>query len=203
VAVVAGKPVAAVLPSLAQRARLSNAGDAILIPSCRRVDGIQRVLDIARARPQYRFIAVANPAHGHAEQQLLAGAPRNVSGVDIGSVSSGFKLALVPTLNADLPWNTLAECLAGGIPILGSTEPLLVEAVADAGWLLSATSPLGAWLDQLDRIMQSDALPADMVQAAIQRASLLRLAPEVSARQCLQVVGQHMASGAQFVSGRL
>ncbi|MBI2750244.1 MAG: hypothetical protein HYX43_13165 [Burkholderiales bacterium] len=199
-----GTTVHALLPPISHRLRLSNGGDAVLIPSIRRVDGIQRVLEMARARPHIPFVAIARQGHAAAEQALLASAPTNVAVIDDNrAMRTGFKVAVLPALSADLPWDMLAHCLAAKLPVLASSEPLLEDAIGDAGMVIPASQPLDAWLMHLDQMMTGGMAYTAMAQAASERANGLRLPATQAAQQCAQLANRHARTSGRLFSGRL
>mgnify|MGYP002366478634 FL=1 len=90
-----------------------------------------------------------------AEQLLLSGAPSNVTVLDVSrAMRTQFRIAVLPSLCAELPWDMLAHCLAANLPVLASSEPLLEDAIGVAGIVVPTSQPLEAWLDALDQIVQ-------------------------------------------------
>lgn len=201
--VLTGCPVATLLPPLPSVPRFAGGGDAVLVPANRLVDGMQRVLDMARARPDYRFHVLSNAADSAAASARLSQLPANVTWVDSSSEPCNYRIAVVPALGSDLPWNTLAECLAAGIPVLGSTEPLLMETLQAPDLLVSATAPLEAWLTPLDLLMRDDVVHAHMRHLAVHRSAALGLPAPDAAQQCLHVASKHVASVSHLLTGRL
>lgn len=199
-----GTTVHALLPPTSHHLRLSNGGDAVLIPSIRRVDGIQRVLEMARARPHIPFVAIARKDNAVAEQALLVSAPANVAVIDDNrAMRTGFKMAVLPALSADLPWDMLAHCLAAKLPVLASSEPLLEDAIGDAGMVVPASQPLDAWLMHLDQMAMDGIAYAAMAQAAGERANGLRLPAEQAAHACAQLAARHVRAPGYRFSGRV
>jgi hypothetical protein len=201
--VLTGRSVATLLPPLPSITRFAGGGDAVLMPADRLIDGLQRVLEIAHARPDYRFHVLSDAPGGAAVPARLSHAPANVTRVDKSSAPCNYRVAVLPALGCDLPWHTLAQCLAAGIPVLGSTEPLLVETLRAPDLLVSATAPLEAWLAPLDRLMRDDVAHAQMGHLAVQRSNSLCLSPQTCAEQCLQVASQHLASTGHLLTGHL
>lgn len=174
--VLAGAPVSTLLPPLLSHMQLSNGGDAVLVPSIRRVDGIHRVLEMARARPHILFVAIARADQAAAAQSLRSSAPSNVAVLDADRAAQTlFRMAVLPSLNADLPWDMLAHCLTAHLPVLASSESLLEDAVGDAGRVVPTSQPLEAWLDALDQMFEGDITVTSMAHAAGERASSLRI----------------------------
>lgn len=201
--VLAGTPASTLFPPLLSHMQLSNGGDAVLIPSIRRVDGIQRVLEMARARPHILFAAIAR-ADQAAEQSLRSSAPSNVAVLDANRAAQmRFRMAVLPSLNADLPWDMLAHCLTANLPVLGSSEPLLEDAIGDAGRVVPTSQPLEAWLDALDQMFEGDITATAMAQTAGDRASNLRLPAPQAAQQCVQLATRHIRSSGPLLTGRL
>lgn len=201
--VLTGRPVATLLPPLPSVSRFGGGGDAVLVPADRLIDGLQRVLEMAHARPDYRFHVLSDAAGGAALPARASHAPANVTWVDRNSAPCNYRVAVLPALGSDLPWHALAECLAAGIPVLGSTEPLLVETLRTPELLVSATAPLEAWLAPLDLLMRDDAAHAQMRHVAAQCSRALALASPEAAQQCLHVASKHVASVSQLLTGRL
>lgn len=201
--VLTGRPVATLPPPLPSIARFAGGGDAVLMPADRLIDGLQRVLDMAHARPDYRFHVLSDGPGSAAVPARLSHAPANVSRVDRNSGHASYRVAVLPALGSDLPWKVLAECLAGGIPVLGSTEPLLVETLRTPDLLVSATAPLEAWLAPLDLLMRDDVAHAQMRRLAVQGSGALGLSSHACAEQCLQVASQHLASNGRLLAGHL
>lgn len=202
--VLAGTPVSPLLPPLSLHVQLSNGGDAVLIPSVRRLDGIQRVLQMARARPDIPFVALAQAGNTAAEQSLLTAAPSNVSVLDVRrAMRTNFRLAVLPALSADLPWDMLAHCLAAKLPVLASSEPLLEDAIGDAGMVVPASQPLEAWLDALDLMLQDGIANAVMAQSAGERANGLRLPAQLAAQECAQLALRHVRALGHPLTGRI
>ena len=107
----------------------------------------------------------------------------------------------IAAFSSDLPWSTLAQCLAAGIPVLGSTDPLLVDTVTDAGWTLPITDPIENWLDILDRVMLGSLSHAAVAQRAMRQAAGLRLTQQEAAAQSVKMTVQHLADCGRLVSG--
>jgi hypothetical protein len=201
--VLTGRPVAMLVPPLPSVSRFEGDGDAILMPADRLIDGLQRVLEMAQARPDYRFHVLSDAPGGAAMSARVSHAPANVTWVDRSSAPCGYRVAVLPALGCDLPWHTLAQCLAAGIPVLGSTEPLLVETLRAPELLVSATAPLEAWLARLDLLIRDDVAHAQMRQVALHGSGAWGLAPPASAAQCLQIAGRHLASTGHLLAGHL
>ncbi len=202
--VLAGAPVSTLLPPLSHHMQFSHGGDAVLIPSIRRIDGIQRVLQMARARPHIPFVALAQAGHAAAEQSLFAAAPSNVSVLDARrAMRTNFRMAVLPALSADLPWDMLAHCLAAKLPLLASSEPLLEDALGDAGMVVPASQPLEAWLDALDQMLQGGVADTLMAQSAGERANGLRLPAQQAAQQCALLATRHVRALGHPLTGRL
>lgn len=178
-------------PPAEPRGMLFESGNAVLVPSTRCVDGMQRVTELARARPDLSFVALAQTEHVAAEQRAWVQTLPNLTVVDSNrAVRNGFRCALLPALSADLPWDVLARCMASGLPILGSTEPLLAHAIGDAGLLLPATAPVEAWLAALDQLLADP--PQRYAQSAIAQARHIRLPAEEAAQQAIQLALRHV-----------
>lgn len=202
--VLTGTPVSALLPPLSHPTQFSHGGDAVLIPSIRPVDGIQRVLQMARARPHIPFVAIAQGCQTTAEPSALSGAPSNVTVLDASrAMRTHFRMAVLPSLGANLPWDRLAHCLAAHIPMLVSSEPLLEDAIGDAGMVVSTSRPLEAWLDALDQMTQDGIANAAMAQAAGERSSTLRLPTPLAAQQCEQLAARHIKLSGHLLTGRI
>lgn len=201
--VLTGRPVATLLPPLPSVSRFAGGGDAVLTLADRLMDGLQRVLEMAHARPDYRFHVLSDAPGGAAMPARASNPPANVTWVDKSSAPRNYRVAVLPALGCDLPWHTLAECLAAGIPVLGSTEPLLVETLSTPDLQVSATAPLEAWLTPLDLLMRDDAAHAPMRQMAVQRSGTLALPSAEAAQQCLHVASKHVASVSHLLTGRL
>lgn len=199
-----GTTVHAMLPPLSYDAPAClGSGSAVLVPSTRHIDGMQRVLEMARARPQWPFVCLCEPDSLHSTRaQLASVSTPNVTVMELHQASGvAARAAVLPALSADLPWDTLAWCMARGLPVLGSTETLLEESLGDAGLVLPARQPLEAWLDGLDQLMLDDVGHAIRAEAATARASGLRLAPPAAARQFLQIALRHLRAGGHRISG--
>lgn len=197
-----GHAVHTLLPPVLDTSTPLKRGTAVLVPSTRRIDGVQRALELARARPQWPFVLVGEPAQLHSARALLAPlALPNVSVMDIHQAATmAYRTALLPALSGDLPWDTLAWCLAQGLPVLGSTEALLEETLGTAGVALPVTRVLDAWLEALDRLMLDDVVHAVHADAAQARGASLRLPAPQSAGQCLQVALRHLRASGHRVS---
>ena len=199
-----GTTVNTLLPPFIQPLRLSNGGSSVLIASFRRIDGIQRVLEIARARPHIPFVAIARNDNAATVQTLVSNAPSNVTVVDENrAMRTGFKLAILPALSADLPWDMLAHCLAAKLPVLASSEPLLEEAVGDAGMIVPASEPLEAWLAHLDQMVEGGVGYTAMSQAAADRANGLRLLAPQAAQACAELVTRQLRSSGHLLRERI
>ena len=201
--VLMGRPVATLVPPLPSVSRFGGGGDAVLMPTDRLIDGLQRVLEMAQARPDYRFHVLSDAPGGAAMPACASHAPANVTWVDKSSAPCNYRVAVLPALGSDLPWHTLAQCLAAGIPVLGSTEPLLVETLRTPELLVSATAPLDAWLAPLDLLMRDDVAHAQMRPVAAQHSRALELPSPEAAQQCLQIAGRHLASTGHLLAGHL
>jgi hypothetical protein len=185
-----GSPVSTLAPPAEPLGVPLGSGNAVLVPSTRRVDGMQRVMELARARPEQGFVALAPPEQLGIEQRTWAQTLPNLTVVENNRAArNGFRCALLPALSADLPWDLLARSLASGLPVLGSTEPLLAHAVGGAGLLLPATAPVEAWLSALDQLLAQP--PQRYAQSAIEQARQIRLPAEEAAQQTVQLALRH------------
>lgn len=202
--VLTGAPVVPLLPPLSAQEPCSGGGDAVLVASVRREDGIHRVLQMALARPHVPFIAIAPVGQMDADPPLRNDVPPNVSVLHASrALHRPCSMAVLPALTADLPWDMLAHCLCAQLPILASSEPLLEHAVGAAGLVVGTHQPLAAWLDALDLMLQnaSPSSVGDLV--AQERAHGLRLPAALAAQQCAQLAAQYVRSGGQPVAKRL
>lgn len=201
--VLTGRPVATLLPPLSGVPGFAADGEAVLVPASRAIDGVLRVLEMAAARPDYRFKLLSDGGDAASLPVGLAQLPNNVSLVDRGAGPYKGRVALLPALSGDLPWGALAQCLAAGIAVLGSTEPLLQDSLGDAGLLLPATAPLDTWLAALDRLMRDDSGRDNMRQRALRRSTTLRLEPAAAAQNCVQLLERHLESCGHLLAGRI
>lgn len=204
-AVLFGRPVATLLPPLAGARRYAAGGGVILVPSAKRLDGFELVLAIAQARPQYRFLVAAGDDHDHDATELSARAALlgNLGASLARDGQRRMRLLLLPTIAGPLPWSLLAECLGEGIPVLASSQPLLVDTVGDAGATLPVSAGLDAWLDRLDTLMNDDAERDRAADRARQRSESLRLPPATAAQRCLELVEAHLDGCAGISFGRI
>lgn len=205
-----GLPVAALLPPCApSSAHASAESGTILVPGSKRKDGISHVVEMARLRPQYRFAVLTGSAPECVLQAAALALPPNVSPISGEKRLPPARLALLPALDGNLPWNTLGECLSAGIPVLGSTEALLVDALGAAGSTLPASAPLASWLKELDSLMREEANGeknakyAGLANETQRQGALLRPLPDQAAHQCLELIHRHLHTGAQRLTGRL
>lgn len=202
--VLTGAPVVPLLPPLAAQEPCSGGGDAVLVTSVRREDGIHRVLQMARARAHVPFVAIAPVGQIDADPSLRSDAPPNVSVLEASrALRRPFRMALLPALTPDLPWDMLAHCLCAQLPILASSEPLLEHAVGAAGLVVGTHQPLAAWLDALDLMLQNASASSVGDPVAQECAHGLRLPATLAAQQCAQLATQYVKSSGQPVARRL
>lgn len=212
-AVMTGLPVSALQPPSTRLPPCAANEASILVPGSRRADGIQRVVEMARLRPQYRFAVLTDTSPAPecvlqtAAQTALNASPHplplNLSAIAGEKTPPPARLALLPSLDGTLPWKNLGNSLAAGIPVLGSSEALLVDALGAAGSTLPASAPLASWLKRLDSLMNDDTEYAMLAKEASRQGALLRPPPEQAARQCLALIERHLHTGTRRLTGRL
>lgn len=199
-----GTHVSTLIPPLSGTMQFSRGGDTVLIPSMRRVDGIQRTLQMARARPHIQFVAIAHTSHVAAEQALPSDTPSNVTILDVNRAASNqFHIAVLPSLSVDLPWDTLAHCLTANLPILASSEPLLEDAIGEAGLVIPISQPLAIWLDAFDQMLEEGIAMTAMAAAAGDSARGLRLPAPLAAQQCTELALRHVRASGHLSTGRI
>ena len=197
-----GAPVTVLPLPRSEKPAFEGGGAAILVLGDHRADGVAVALALAEARPAYRFLFSENVAQIpglHLRLSRLA----NVQMHAVGMPLPPLQLALLPHCAGVPPWDTLAEILAAGVPVLGGDSPLLAAGIGAAGLSLSLTAPAETWFAALDGLMTPGDLRQRAEAACPAQAALLRPSAAQVASLWRDTLQTHIVRSHGFPKGRV
>lgn len=167
-------------PTVDPTQHATTPGDMITMVNFFRIKGPETFWRLARACPQYRFLAVKG---GYGKQDLRPGFP-NVTVIDTttdmrGEVWSRTGILLVPSRYESYGRVGIEAC-ASGIPVMATPTPGLRESLGRAGIFISRANP-NEWHRRLRALKESPAAYRRASAAARARIGELDHSGEIAA----------------------
>lgn len=144
--------------------------------------GLNVALGVAKACPDIPFTFVGNVptddgkgGNPFAEAVSLPNVTLLPPQSDMRGIYGQAKILFAPSQWEEAYGRVASEAQVSGIPVLGSTQGGMPEAIGDGGILLPATAPIEQWCEALQRLWSDSTLYHDLSD----RASRWALRPEL------------------------
>jgi glycosyltransferase involved in cell wall biosynthesis len=187
---------ATVIPSMidADSCRVHSTREVVVFVNPVPLFGLDTALALADARPDIPFVFVRSwpiePADLAALERDVSARP-NVSLQDFSSdprdVYRQARVVLAPYRHPGRP-RVAAEAQLNGIPVLGSREEGLVEAIGDGGLTVANDAPVAEWVAALGSLWDDTAMYERACRAAREHAERDEMRPEIVAARFEQAL---------------
>lgn len=187
--------------------RVESTRERVLLVNPTPLYGLDVALELAAARPDVAFTMAESSRLTTEEHDALRARLETLPNVELRrfspdprSLYRDARVLLAPYRSNGRP-RVVLEAQANGIPVLGSDQPALREAVGPGGLVVDPDAPVAAWLDALSRLVDDPAGYERFAAAALEHSRRDEVDPEAITDMFERVVTELVASSGATAAG--